>query len=225
LRIVSDVSDPFCSVNNTTCNASIDAAFHLVNGDSLAVYQFALHMDYQADGSIDEELDPAVVLSGSCPDYLISYTMPLGAHRVVIDVTDESSDVHTGALSIDVVDCRAPAPICINGLPIMLQPVDPPADVDGDGDPDSGVATVYAVDFVASPVADCSTPVRYSINRSEMTAAVDQTSLTLTDDDVGTVIIQLHAWDSASNPLAEQPDGSTGGPNQDFCESYILVQQ
>ncbi|MFM9947253.1 MAG: dockerin type I domain-containing protein, partial [Saprospiraceae bacterium] len=48
--------------------------------------------------------------------------------------------------------------------------------------------------------------------------------IVLTCDDLGTVIVRIYAWDSAFNPYAVQPDGTVGGPNFDWCETYILVQ-
>jgi hypothetical protein len=34
----------------------------------------------------------------------------------------------------------------------------------------------------------------------------------------------IYSWDSAYNPYAVQPDGTVGGPNYDYCETYVLVQ-
>jgi hypothetical protein len=104
----------------------------------------------------------------------------------------------------------------------MPQP--PGTDADGDGDVDAGAMTVYATDFLATPVVDCSTPVVYSINRPSQTPSRNQTSLVVTCDDPSTIVVEIHAWDSEDNPSAPQPDGSTGGPNQDFCGTFILIQ-
>jgi hypothetical protein len=52
----------------------------------------------------------------------------------------------------------------------------------------------------------------------------DATTLIVTCDDPETLMIQIYAWDSAYNPYAVQPDGTVGGPNYDFCETYLLVQ-
>ncbi|MBK8704937.1 MAG: hypothetical protein IPN33_16090 [Saprospiraceae bacterium] len=50
-----------------------------------------------------------------------------------------------------------------------------------------------------------------------------QTSLILTCADPATVI-RIYAWDSANNPYSVQPDGTIGGPNYDFCETYVILQ-
>ena len=53
---------------------------------------------------------------------------------------------------------------------------------------------------------------------------MDQTGIVLTCDDDETTLIEIYAWDSADNPYSVQPDGTVGGPNYDFCETYVLVQ-
>jgi hypothetical protein len=53
---------------------------------------------------------------------------------------------------------------------------------------------------------------------------MSQTGIVLTCDDPETLIVEIYAWDSAFNPYAVQPDGTVGGPNYDFCETYVLVQ-
>ncbi|PHN07043.1 T9SS type A sorting domain-containing protein, partial [Flavilitoribacter nigricans] len=101
-------------------------------------------------------------------------------------------------------------PICINGLAIELMPVIPAADVDGDGDDDTGAMAIWASDFIASPMTDCTGEVKYSINRVGEEVDADQTGLTLTCDDDASLLVEIWAWD--------------GLGNGDFCETYVLVQ-
>jgi hypothetical protein len=72
------------------------------------------------------------------------------------------------------------------------------------------MAEIWASDFVASPITDCSEPIKYSINRVGEPNDPDQTGLVLTCDDEGTLVIEIWAYDAAGN--------------SDFCETYILVQ-
>ena len=129
---------------------------------------------------------------------------------------DGNSETHELQIPFEVIDCRAPSPICINGLALSLQPLPPFTDADGDGDDDPGAMTVFATDLIASPTTDCTPPVRYSINRVGEPASVESPSLVVTCDDPETLLVEVHAWD-------ETP-ASAGGPLHDYCETYILVQ-
>lgn len=214
--ITFDAPDPFCSIDNSTCEATADISFAVGSGFQAEALTFDLQLDAGADGTIDEMLDPNTVLTRSHPDYVVETEMPFGDHELLVEMTDGDGMTHMATIPFSVLDCRAPAPICINGLVVELQPLPPETDADGDSDFDAAAMTIFASDFIASPVSDCSEPVRYSINRSGEPASVDTTSLVLTCNDVGTVVVEIHGWDSASGP--------GGGPNHDFCETYILVQ-
>jgi len=222
--IVSDVAAPFCTVDNVNCEQTVDVAFHLQGVDSAADSTFVIIVDRLDDDILDEELDPQVVMTGTFPDYVVEHTLPIGRHKLQISFEEDSGRKHTGTVPFRIVDCRAPQPICINGIAVELQPLPPGTDADGDGDVDAAAATLFATDFIASPVVDCSMPVRFSINRSGRAPDIHQTSLVVTCDDPGTITVEIHAWDSEDNPTARQPDGSEGGPNSDFCGSYILIQ-
>src|SRR5690606_21497170 len=132
------------------------------------------------DGSVDQNV--ADLLSGTYPDYQLTGSFPLGAHQLVLTVSDGCGNTVQSKIPFEVADCKAPAPVCINGLAIELMPVLPAADVDGDGDLDKGAMTIWASDFIASPVTDCSGEVTYSINRVGEEPASGQTGLTLTCD-------------------------------------------
>lgn len=222
--IVSDVAGVFCSIDNVACEQTVDIAFHIVGVDSVADSTFVIRVDRFDDDVLDENLVVQDVMSGTFPDYVVRHTLPLGRHKLQISFEYGMGENHTGTVPFRIADCRAPEPICINGLAVELMPQPPGTDADGDGDIDAAAMTVYASDFVASPVADCSLPVVYSINRPGQTPDKNQASLVVTCDDPSTVVVEIHAWDNADNPSARQPDGSIGGPNQDFCGSYILVQ-
>lgn len=130
-----------------------------------------------------------------------------------------------------VTDTCAPVIECINGLAGELLPLEPNSDPDGDGDIDSGAFTVLAADFIESGVSNCGGALHYSVYRLheiEFGQVVPQTSdpdnITFTCGDCGTVNVRIYAWDDQFNPEAIQPDGTLGGPNYSFCETYILIQ-
>ena len=85
-----------------------------------------------------------------------------------------------------------------------------PFDVDGDDVPDEGRMAIWASDFIASSITDCSDPVVYSMNRAGEPKNIDSTGIVLTCADTGTLVVEIWAWDAAGN--------------SDFCETYINVQ-
>jgi len=148
--------------------------------------------------------------------YEITVTgLPEGTHDLIVVGRDECGNLSVPTrIPFVVKDCKAPSPICINGLSTELMP-------DGNG---GGMMAVWAKDFVASPIYDCNGQdaskadpsglplvTKYSINRVGAVAKSDQTSLNLTCTDAGkTVLVELHAWDEKGN--------------HDFCVTYIEVQ-
>ena len=215
----------FCTNDNLNCTGPVEIPIE-VNGvclpDNSVIRTF---LDLGRDGSFDAgvQLEPngtlttlsgvpgTVTITGAYPNYLITGTgIPLGAHQFMIEADDGCGN--TGSTAIDFVmeDCLPPDLTCINGLAVELQPVSPPIDLDGDGDLDNAGILLFAVDFVIPPSTDCSGPVTYSINRVGQTPTPSQASLFVTCDDLGTVIVEIHAWDAAGN-------------NMD-CQTFILVQ-
>ncbi|WP_421948613.1 SdrD B-like domain-containing protein [Phaeodactylibacter xiamenensis] len=199
-------ADAFCSLDNVNCDANV-------------TYPFSIDEDCTPDDlTIKVFLDPFLsgdlvqltgVVSGSYPDYTITVNdLPIGSHAFEVHVLDGCGNSDLAILPFDIIDCKAPAPICINGIAIELMPVDE----DGDNlpDPGAGMAEIWASDFIASPITDCSEPIKYSINRAGEPNDPDQTGLVLTCDDEGTLVIEIWAYDAAGN--------------SDFCETYILVQ-
>ena len=72
--------------------------------------------------------------------------LPEGTHDLIVVGRDECGNLSVATrIPFVVKDCKAPAPICINGLSTELMP-------DGNG---GGMMSVWAKDFVASPIYDC----------------------------------------------------------------------
>ena len=209
--VTYSAADPFCSFSSDLdngCPAEVNLEFtieEICTPDDLTI---TLFLDAFQDGIVDQEVTE--LLSGTYPNYTISGTFPLGAHYIGVSVEDGCGNQVGINIPFEVADCKAPSPICINGLAIELMPVFPAADVDGDGDLDNGAMAIWASDFIASPVTDCSEEVTYSINIVGEEAKQDQTGITLTCDSEESVLLEIWAWDGANNG--------------DFCETYILVQ-
>ena len=204
-----DTSGPsFCSYDNVSCDGEVDYPFELgdCTPDNITITVF---FDEDANGSIDADLTATgqfdFELTGTYPSYTIGGQYPVGCHEFKVLVEDECGS-YIKLLPFCVEDCKAPAPICINGLAVELMPID----TDGDNIPDDGQITIWANDFIASPIQDCTGPVTYSINRDGEPNNIDSSSIILTTEDTtGTLIVQIWAYDGAGN--------------SDFCETYILV--
>lgn len=216
--------DPFCSIDSEDCNAAIEFKFLVIEQCTPFDLSFVILYDENRDGTIDEDLSDDGVLLGDYPKFKIVGEYPLGEHQFQVTISDGCGNTVLAYLPFEVVDCKAPTLVCLNGLVLDLMPLEPNQDADGDGDIDSGAAILNATSFIASPTAECLGPVRYSINLFGQTPDVNQQDIVLTCDEIGSQILEIYTWDMAFNPYAVQPDGTIGGPNYDHCETYVLVQ-
>ncbi|AEE52691.1 MopE-related protein [Haliscomenobacter hydrossis] len=139
--------------------------------------------------------------------------LPEGTHDLIVVGRDECGNLSAATrIPFTVKDCKAPAPICINGLSTELMP-------NGSG---KGMMTVWANDFVASEIYDCNGQgpetkdglklvKKYSINRVGQPVDQNKTALELDCEDAGeNILVEIHAWDQAGN--------------HDFCITFIEVQ-
>ncbi|MDX2070138.1 MAG: T9SS type A sorting domain-containing protein, partial [Haliscomenobacter sp.] len=139
--------------------------------------------------------------------------LPEGTHDLIVVGRDECGNLSVPTrIPFVVKDCKAPAPICINGLSTELMP-------DGNN---GGMMAVWASDFVASKIYDCNGQgpeikdglklvTKYSLNRVGEPVIATQTGLNLSCADAGKVIlVELHAWDELGN--------------HDFCVTFVEVQ-
>lgn len=209
-----------CSINNVTCRASAQYLFSVLDNCTPTDLTIEVYYDEYSDGTVDSVFTD---IFGTYPKWKLGGDWPIGEHEFEIRVEDGCGNQAVATMPFRIVDCLAPVPTCINGLSTPLMPVPPQTDVDGDGDFDRGAATIFAEDLIVTPYSDCSDPVTYSINRVGEQPARDKTSLILTCEDLGAVVVEVYAWDSADNPFQVQPDGAEGGPNYDNCETFVLL--
>lgn len=204
LSISFDPLPEVCAELEQDCSGLVNYPFQLstdCNQDGIDIQVF---LDLNDMGVLSSVTDS---LTGAYPDYAITGRYPIGAHRFEVVVVDACGDTITANLYFTVVDCTAPAPICLNGIAVALEPIDTGGDTLAYGDAE---AIVFAADFLAWPVDDCSMPVKYSINKVGEPADPDQSELLLTCEDEGTLVIEVWAHDAAGH--------------SDFCETYILIQ-
>ncbi|MEQ8703112.1 MAG: SdrD B-like domain-containing protein [Phaeodactylibacter sp.] len=212
----------YCSINQVTCNATVQFPFTIVENCDPSNLNITVQLDAGADGTVDFNITNQ--LSGSYPNYVIGGEYPIGTHEFRVTVSDGcGGNTDFAVLPFEVIDCAPPTLTCLNGITFSLQELPPNTDIDGDGEIDAYGAGIWANDFHISE-SDCSDDtIAFSINLVGETPNFNQTSIYFTCDDVGNIPIEVYFYDSAFNPNAVQPDGSVGGPNWDFCETYVLI--
>jgi len=204
---------PICSYN-TVCTASIDIPF--------TVSDICTPNDIRIKVFIDGKQTAAYTKGGN---YAANGTYKVGDHFLEIHATDGCGNTTVQKTTFTIVDCKAPAPICINGISISLMPTPPNTDADGDGDTDKAAMTIWASDLLTtSQITDCSDVGGISIGRLGEIPSFDKTSLTLTCGDLGKIFVRIYVWDKAYNPYSIQPDGTRGGRNYSFCQTYIVIR-
>ncbi|MEO7176334.1 MAG: HYR domain-containing protein [Saprospiraceae bacterium] len=132
-----------------------------------------------------------------------SGTYAVGTHRVLWTVEDGCGNKQTCNKLFTVKDCKVPSAVCYNGLAADLMPID----TDGDGDPDAGMVTIWAVDFNASSFDNCTPQSKLKFSFSADTLDKGKS---FDCSDLGTNIVQMWVTDEAGN--------------QDWCETYIIIQ-
>lgn len=222
-EIFFDEEVVFCS-DSDDCSGDVSVSFAVTDN---CVTDVDIHIDVIEGPQEYFEFseDPFRVI-GRYPKYILDGKVPEGDYRIELEASDRCGNVTRVIFSLRVVDCKPPSPICINGLATELMPLESGTDADGDGDEDTGAMTVFVGDFLASdsPVSDCTGPVTYSINRKGEAPNREQDFLVLTCDDPAYLEVEIHAWDNADNPFNISDEGMQGGPNHDYCLTYILVQ-
>ena len=143
--------------------------------------------------------------------FVLRGTFPIGDHHFDVRVIDGCGNVDTENVPFSVYDDKAPSPICYASLSVELMP-------DGEG---GGAMTVWADEFAASEIWDCSEPITYTLYRADLVDSLERTgeeltpdidaeaSLTVTCNDPELVRIYVYAWDAAGKG--------------DRCESLLLI--
>ncbi|NRB53758.1 MAG: hypothetical protein HRU41_39265 [Saprospiraceae bacterium] len=207
-------------LNGETCEGEVQIEFSVADACTeeeglAAVFLHKFIEDIDQDGNITQaefvqDNEITAEISGSPSKYIYTTSLPEGQHALLIKAIDGCGNTTVDLILFELVDNKAPSPICINGLVVELSPVEEGTDADADMDPDWGAASVWAIDFIASPVQDCNGPVTYSINRVGESSNSSYIGLVVTCDDPGSIVVEIHAWDSNGN--------------NDYCETYLLIE-
>lgn len=217
-------NEPFCVSTPNKCTAEIFIPFTV--DETCYHYRY-----YSVQVFFDEFADKRNLVNVSSrglinrdPKYTIIGEYPVGKHSFELVVSDGCGNTTSVTVPFEVQDCIVRSPSCIHGLSVELMRTEPGTDVNGDGVEDAGAMTISATDFLASPITDCSGPVTFSINRVGEEPSRDKVDLIVTCEDEGILPVEIYAWDQVFNPYLIQPDGTKGGPNYDFCETVLYVQ-
>lgn len=210
----------FDILNSATCEGMVNIEFSVSDActeeeglDAVFLHKFIEDLDQDGNitqGEFVQNNEITAEISGSPSKYIYTTSLPEGQHALLIKAIDGCGNTAVDLILFELVDNKAPSPICINGLAVELSPVEEGTDADADMDPDWGAASVWATDFIASPVEDCNGPVTYSINRVGESPNSSYIGLVVTCDDPGSIIVEIHAWDSNGN--------------NDYCETYLLIE-
>ncbi|MEL7424795.1 MAG: T9SS type A sorting domain-containing protein [Bacteroidota bacterium] len=217
--------DPVCTTPNN-CEATAVVDFSLTDGCAADPPVLTIAIDELNTGTFVL----GGTLTGTYPNYQVSVDLPIGTHRLRVAADDQCGNSTAETIEFSVVDCQAAGLICNDQMAVVLMAQDPGIDADGDGDFDMGAVAVNAEMFVNSAGTDCSGPLRYTIHRiDQIDSGADvpfpnRPVLVVTCDEIGFVPVRIYQWDSAFNPLAVQPDGTTGGPNYTTCDATLVVQ-
>ncbi len=237
--MVNDITPPqvtfatpqaYCSVTND-CTGQVSQNFVVSEICSSVDLTVEVFLDLNDNGPQDDVEITGQALSGSYPNYVISGTYPIGTHSFDVHVEDGCGNTNAVKIPFTVVDCFAPTPVCIHGLSTSLEQLPGGIDIDGDGDEDKAAKVLLAETYVIEAgIDDCNGPITYSIhqvdNINDGTDIPEPSDIStiVTCDELGETLVRIYSWDNAYNPYAVQPDGTIGGPNYDYCETYIDVQ-
>ncbi|MEZ5041744.1 MAG: T9SS type A sorting domain-containing protein [Saprospiraceae bacterium] len=230
--ITVEAYDAFPSLDNVNCDGLVTINFKVedecTREEGLKfVWLDAFINDADGDGNFTQaefvkDHDVTAQITGDASGYTYSAELPQGTHALLIKGSDGCGNETVDLIIFEVVDTKAPAPVCINGLAVELMPTEPGTDADGDGDEDRAAMAIWANDFIASPIYDCNGQgpavdangnelvTAYSINLVGAEPNRDSTGIVLTCDNDETTIVEIHAWDEVGN--------------HDYCETYVLVQ-
>ena len=149
-------------------------------------------------------------LFGAFPNYELMTEFPLGAHQIRVVANDGCGNTAIINIPFEVIDRKAPAPVCANMLAVELSFWET-------NDSLTALATARVDALLRSPVYDCNGQgadglvTDYSINRADSAVTRGQRELRFDCADADRFIpVEIYAWDEAGN--------------RDYCTTFIRVQ-
>lgn len=202
--------DAFFTESGTDCSASVIIPLTISDSCSNNQPSIELTIDIGNDGTTDGEV--TILWNGS--SYFAN--LSIGDYRLIIKAFDDCGNTAEVEKIFSVLDGIGPAPICHERLLAEIN--------ESEIDTMPPMATVWASDFIASNLFDCSGQsdslsqnsrklvTEFSINR--VGDPVDQAQKALDflcgDQSAIGVPVEIHAWDNAGN--------------HDFCTTEVEIQ-
>ena len=218
--VVYDDSDPVAvidapdtgSENNFDCSANTNFTITITDACSIEDITTTVYVN-----GANEDANATTTVNGDTIVVTVSERRVIDNYKVKVVVNDGCGNIIEEEAEFDVFDDKAPAPICHEDMVVELSPVE------GGG----AAAVIWASDFIASPIGDCSGQsdsevsvgngtfqpmvTQFSINRLDSAAIDTITGITFTCEDAGGLVeVEVHAWDAVGN--------------NDFCVTTVLVQ-
>ena len=141
-----------------------------------------------------------IVATGNS-NYLVD-TLPSGLYNVEWTVTDGCGNFDVDFQNIEVINTKAPNPVCISGLAANLVLMD----LDSDGTFDAEMVELWAEDFDAKSYHTCSNPITLSLSSD-----INEISRVYDCDDIGINTVQLWVTDLVTGAQA-------------YCETFVDIQ-
>ena len=170
-------------------------------------------LDLFDDGTFNENTGVGIVVPTWDPNTGIwTINIPaaaVGDHTIFLQPFTECGPGFENQVNVSVVECDFFF-VCQDGIIADLLSIDPPADVDGDGDLDvAGIEITPDMLLLLGPDG-CTPPAALSINLVGQTPNINQSSLWLTCDLLGNAPVEIHVWDETGN--------------SDFCETILKLR-
>lgn len=198
----------FCSTGNSICEGAFSFTLSLLDNCSeiIDLQNMRLLPGRDPARELDEQ-SGAFSINRAEHTVLVTGVVPLGSHRLTWNLTDACGNTAIRYIDFEVVDCQAPRPLCPAEQVLPLLPVD----LDGDGEMESAMNTLWAEDLIIAVPDDCSAPLHFSLNRRGEIPDQERISISFScDDPIATPIpVELHAWDDRGN--------------HDYCEFFVIL--
>jgi len=184
--ILTSTNDTLVCANEIDCLG--DFSFNIIAEDDCTDQedlQYSFELDLNGDGTID--------ITNFANSFVYN-NVDQGFHILNWYAEDRCGNIAHEQINIEVRDCQAPTPVCLNGLSAALVP-------------GMGMVEIWATDFEASSYDNCTAFVDLVWSFSSDTT---DNLVTFVCEDVGIQVIQMWLTDEAGN--------------QAYCETFVDIQ-
>ncbi|MBK9256850.1 MAG: T9SS type A sorting domain-containing protein [Saprospiraceae bacterium] len=157
-RVAPVITSSCARVSTCTFDDTCQEGFIALSATATDVCTDVLGWSYKIDAFNDGTFEPGLSASGFGNSINANGTYPIGSHRIVWSFEDKCGNITTCDQLFDIVNCKAPSPVLLNGLAADLMPID----TNNDGIPDEGMLDIWAIDFDNKSSHPCYTDLIFS---------------------------------------------------------------